>query len=110
MLSIGTGYDDIGRVQLVTSYAGAGGTGTVVSQVKDTYDGWGNVYREYQEQAAYNSSGMLLHEGMVIDDPVNGSPYVRYDYDDGASGGVAAYVRLIATRCPKYAAGGSAAA
>ena len=35
-------YDDVGRVHLITSYADTGGT-TVVNQVVDAYDGWGNL-------------------------------------------------------------------
>jgi len=75
---IGTAYDDLGRVQYVTSYSDASGT-TAVNQIKYEYDSWGKLFREYQE-----------HDG-----PVDGNTlFVQYDYADGASGGVAKYVRL----------------
>ena len=75
---IGTTYDDIGRAADVTSYSDTSGT-TAVNQVKYAYNGWGNVVREYQE-----------HDGAVDGNTL----FVQYNYDDGASGGVAKYVRL----------------
>ena len=48
VLSIGTAYDDLGRVKTVTSYSGTGGSGTVLNQVQDAYDGWGNLSQEWQ--------------------------------------------------------------
>ncbi len=75
---IGKSYDDLGRVQTVTGYSDTSGT-TAVNQVKYEYNSWGRVYREYQE-----------HDGTVDAN----SPFVQYDYEDGASGGVAKYVRL----------------
>jgi RHS repeat-associated protein len=75
---IGTSYDDMGRVQYVTSYSNAAGT-TAVNQVKYEYNGWRQVYREYEE-----------HDGAVDANTL----FVQYDYADGATGGVAKYVRL----------------
>ena len=49
--AIGTTYDDLGRVQAVTSYADTAET-TVVNQVFDEYDGWGNLAREWQANGA----------------------------------------------------------
>ncbi len=46
--SITTSYDDIGRVQIVTSYSATRGTGTVLNQVQDSYDGSGNLAEEWQ--------------------------------------------------------------
>ncbi len=81
MLAIVTAYDDTGRVSTVTSYdsATARTSGDVVNQVEYAYDGWGNLYREYQE-----------HDGAVG----GATLYTQYDYSDGATGGVAAFVRL----------------
>jgi RHS repeat-associated protein len=78
VLAIGTTYDDIGRVQSVTSYSDTSGTAPV-NEVKYEYNGWGKVYREYQE-----------HDGAVDAN----SLFVQYDYADGATDGVAKYVRL----------------
>jgi RHS repeat-associated protein len=78
VLRIGTTYDDIGRVEYVTSYSNTAGS-AVVNQVKYVYDAWGNVYREYE-----------AHNGAVDAN----TPYVQYTYADGATGGVAKYVRL----------------
>jgi RHS repeat-associated protein len=75
---IGTAYDDLGRVETVTSYSDTSGT-TVVNQVKYVYTGWGQVAREYQEHDGAVDANTLL---------------VQYDYEDGAASGVAKYVRL----------------
>ena len=64
VLSIGTEYDDVGRVKTVTSYSDSEGT-TPVNQVELVYNGWGQVYQEYQE-----------HQGEVD----GSTPYVQYDY------------------------------
>ena len=80
VLSIGTTYDDLGRVQTVTSYSTTDGTGTPVNQVEDSYDGWGNLAEEWQS-----------HAGAVdTSDP----PSVEYTYLDGPTTGVAGYLRL----------------
>ena len=47
--------------------------------MKYEYNGWGQVYREYEE-----------HDGAVDGNTL----FVQYDYADGAAGGVAKYVRL----------------
>ena len=81
VLSIGTSYDDLGRVQFVTSYPNANGTGVPVNQVEDQYDGWGNLSQEWQSSSS--SVNMTT------------TPSVQYTYADGANGtGVAAYMHL----------------
>lgn len=71
-------YDDFGRVQKVTSYDAAS-AGTVVNEVKYTFDAWRNITKS--EQA---------HTGAVI----SGTPAVQYIYADGATLGIARFVRL----------------
>jgi YD repeat-containing protein len=78
VLRIHFGYDDVGRVQTLTSYDDDSG-GNIVNQIKYTFDGWGNVVKS--EQA---------HDGAVT----TGTPAVQYAYEDGADGSVAKYVRL----------------
>jgi RHS repeat-associated protein len=79
--SIHTSYDDVGRVQTVTSLGDdSGGPAVPYNQVEYIYDGWGNLAAEYQ-----------AHDGEVDEGT---PPAVQYRYDDGASGGVAAYLRL----------------
>jgi RHS repeat-associated protein len=73
---IATTYDDLGRVETVTSY---GSGQTVVNQVKEAYDGWGDLSRQWQSPT-----------GVVT----NATPSVQYVYADGSQGGVAAYLRL----------------
>jgi RHS repeat-associated protein len=86
ILRISTSYDDVGRVQTVTSCDDADvGEGNVVNQIEYVYDGWGQVAREYQE-----------HDGAVD----QYTPYVDYGYEDGATGGVAKYVRLSQVTYP----------
>jgi len=70
VLAIVTGYDDLGRVETVTSYTTADDedwdAGHTVNQVKYEYNGWGRLAREYQE-----------HDG-----PVDGSTlHVDYTYE-----------------------------
>ena len=84
VLRVGTTYDDMGRVRSVTNYSDTAGT-TAVNEVRYEYDGWGNLYREYQE-----------HDGTVDANTL----FVQYDYDDGATGGVAQYVRLAEVTYP----------
>ncbi|MDD4269181.1 MAG: RHS repeat-associated core domain-containing protein, partial [Thermoguttaceae bacterium] len=81
---IGTTYDDLGRVQTVTSFSDTSGT-TAVNQVQHVYNGWGKVAREYQE-----------HDGAVDANTL----HVDYVYADGASGGVARHVRLSQVTYP----------
>ncbi len=75
---IGSTYDDLGRVQTVTSYSDTSGA-AALNQVKYEYNGRGRVSKEYQE-----------HDGVVD----TGSLSVQYTYADGASDGVAKYARL----------------
>ncbi|GIW76470.1 MAG: hypothetical protein KatS3mg104_1533 [Phycisphaerae bacterium] len=70
------GYDDQSRANLVSSKNSAG---TIINQVKTTFDGWGNVIKSEQD-----------HAGAVS----GSTPSVQYAYADGASGGAAKYVRL----------------
>jgi RHS repeat-associated protein len=79
-------YDDLSRVSTVTSYSAASG-GTVVNQIAYTYGagGWGNVTMSQQSHS----------------DEVDGNtPHVDYAYADGASNGVAKYVRLTSVTYP----------
>jgi RHS repeat-associated protein len=77
---IATRYDDVGRVQTVTSYGPSGNGQIVVNQVKEAYDGWGDLSREWQSPT-----------GVVT----GSTPSVQYVYADGSQGsGVAAYLRL----------------
>jgi RHS repeat-associated protein len=87
VMAIVTGYDDLGRVQSVTSYDtnnaalwAPSNPCYVVNQVKEAYDGWGDLSQEWQSPAG----------------PVNGStPSVQYVYADGSgTSGVAAYLQL----------------
>jgi RHS repeat-associated protein len=75
---IGRTYDDIGRLLTVTSYSDASGT-TVANQIEYAYNAWSILARESQ-----------AHDAAVNGD----TPYVEYEYDDGAVNGVARHVRL----------------
>jgi hypothetical protein len=81
---IGTAYDDIGRVRTVTDYSDTTGS-AAVNQVKYQYNGWNQVYREYQEHAGTVDASSL---------------FVEYDYVAGATSGVAKYVRLDQVKYP----------
>ncbi len=81
---IGTTYDDLGRVETLTSFSDTSGT-TAVNQVQYVYNGWAKVAREYQE-----------HDGAVDANTL----HVDYDYADGASGGVARHIRLSQVTYP----------
>ena len=76
---IGTTYDDMSRVETVTSYGNTAKT-VILNQVTDAYDGWGNLVQEWQSHIGAVAQATTLS--------------VQYRYDDGATGGVAAYVRL----------------
>ena len=96
-----TAYDNVGRVESVTSYADTSQT-TPVNQVQYAYDGWGNLAQEWQ-----------AHDGLVA----TGTPSVQYGYDDGyetssETSRPASYVRLKSVTYPNgreidynYAAG-----
>src|SRR5204863_10130463 len=71
VIAIGRTYDDVGRVEKVTSYVGSGTNQAVVNEGKFTYAGWGNGVKS--EQA---------HDGAVS----GGTPAVQYEYDDGFNG------------------------
>jgi len=91
VLAIVTTYDNLGRVQTVTSYDGptARQTSDIVNQVFDEYDGWGNLTAEWQSHAP----------GVEVD--TNSPATVQYEYDDGAgTGGVARFLRLADTIYP----------
>jgi hypothetical protein len=72
VLSIGWGYDDVGRVNQVTSYATAGGSGTVANQVLYNFDGFGRKNAIYQN-----------HSGTV---DTGSTPSVQFQYDYAADG------------------------
>jgi YD repeat-containing protein len=77
--AIVTAYDDVGRVSTVSSEGLVGSVESVLNQVEYAYDGWGNMIQEWQSP-----------NGAVT----TSTPEVQYQYADGASGGVAQYVRL----------------
>ncbi len=87
--AIGTTYDDVGRVRTVTSYSDTAET-EVVNQVKDAYDGWGNLKQEWQSVSGPVDTGS--------------TPSVQYAYDDGystsGSDRPAPYLRLSRTIYP----------
>ena len=74
--TIAYGYDDLSRQNVVTS---KDVSGSILNQVATTFDGWGNVIKSQQS-----------HSGAVT----GTTPSVQYSYVDGATGGVAKYVRL----------------
>ena len=74
--AIATTYDDLGRVQCVTSL---NYSNRPVNAVSSVYDGWGNLVEQWQDSFA----GLQQF-----------SAGVQYVYSDGATGGVASYVRL----------------
>jgi YD repeat-containing protein len=85
--AIVTAYDDMGRVYTVSSeglvLVGTEETETVLNQVQYQYDGWGDLAQEWQSP-----------NGAVQTTGSNVSPSVQYQYADGATDGVASYVRL----------------
>ena len=84
ILRIERAYDDIGRLETITSFDAATG-GDVVNQIAYEYDGWGNV-----------TSSQQAHDGAVS----TGTPAVEYAYADGAVDGQAKYVRLSSVTYP----------
>jgi len=72
------GYDDVGRIETVTSYDAAE-DGNAKNEVKLTYNGWGAVSKSEQD-----------HAGTVG----GGEPAVQYTFEDGEASGEAKYVRL----------------
>lgn len=85
VLRIGYTYDDQNRREKITSYADVGGT-SVLDEVKFTHNIWGGVAKVEQE-----------HAGSVV---AGATPAVEYVYSDGATGGVAKYVRLSQVSLP----------
>ncbi|MEX1225052.1 MAG: hypothetical protein WEA31_10950, partial [Pirellulales bacterium] len=77
-------YDDMSRVATITSYDAAT-SGNVVNQVEYAYNGYQLVSEVFQE-----------HDGAVD----GSTKSVVYNYDDGASGGEAKYVRLDSIEYP----------
>jgi RHS repeat-associated protein len=78
ILRIERTYDDMGRVETITSYD-ATSSGNVVNQVEYAYNGWGMVDIVWQE-----------HDGVVDAN----TPKIQYVCDDGAVAGEAKFVRL----------------
>ena len=62
---LGYTFDDAGRPHKLTSYSNTGGT-TTVNQIERTYNGFGQILKEYQE-----------HVGSVV---TADTPYVEYGY------------------------------
>ena len=78
-------FDDLSRVQTVSSYD-ATTSGNIVNQVKQTYDGWGNVIKSQQSHSGAVASGTLA---------------IEYVYGDAGTGsGSAKYVRLEKMKYP----------
>ncbi len=84
ILRIERTYDDMSRVATITSYDAAT-SGNVVNQVEYAYNGYQLVGEVFQE-----------HDGAVD----GSTKSVVYNYDDGASGGDAKYVRLESVEYP----------
>ncbi|MBN1362221.1 MAG: autotransporter-associated beta strand repeat-containing protein, partial [Sedimentisphaerales bacterium] len=89
ILAIVTNYDDVSRVEAVTSYTTADeqywDAGHTANQVEYEYNGWGRLAREYQE-----------HDGTVDGNTL----HIDYVYSDGAVNDVAKYVRLTQITYP----------
>jgi len=81
-------YDSLSRRLTASSFNAASG-GTLVNQVRFTYDGWGNPIKREDS-----------HQGAVVPGT---TPSVQMAYADGASGGVAKYVRPASTTYPNGA-------
>jgi RHS repeat-associated protein len=79
--SIAYEYNDQGQLWKVTSWDSPNGSGNIVNQVEYSYDGWGNISRQWQS-----------HSGQVIDTGLSQSPSVSYTYD--------AYDRLSTVQYP----------
>jgi RHS repeat-associated protein len=77
-------YDDLSRVQTVTSYDSTSMT-TAKNQVKFNYDAWGQVSKSEQNHTTTVGAG---------------TPSVQYLFADGAASGEAKYVRLTDTTNP----------
>ncbi|MEI7836470.1 MAG: RHS repeat-associated core domain-containing protein, partial [Planctomycetota bacterium] len=77
-------YEGLSRIDTVTNYDAASG-GSAVNGVKFHYDAWGNLANLYQNHISSAGTGDLS---------------VGYTYADGASGNVAAYVRLSQITLP----------
>ncbi|NLX57906.1 MAG: hypothetical protein GXY74_02325, partial [Phycisphaerae bacterium] len=84
--AITIGRDTQGRPQKITSHGNQATSATdttdIENQVYYAYDAWGNVQTSWQ-----------AHTGAAVTSGTE-SPKVQYAYEDGASGGVAQYVRL----------------
>jgi RHS repeat-associated protein len=72
--SIARTYDDFGRVETITSYANADGTGTVRNQIEYVYGTTGRVTKTYQS-----------HEGAVVTGGGSVTPSVAYTFDSATS-------------------------
>jgi YD repeat-containing protein len=68
--SIAYGFNNAGRLETVTSYPNADGSGTAVNQVKFEYDGFGQLLKDYQ-----------AHDGAADAN----SPYAGYSYAHASS-------------------------
>jgi RHS repeat-associated protein len=85
VLRLGKSYDSLSRTLARTSYSDTGGT-TVVNQVKNTYDSWGNVIKDEQE-----------HVGAIV--PGTTASY-QVAYSDGGASGAGKYIRPVSVTYP----------
>ena len=85
---IGYVYDDIGRVNQVTSYAGTGTTSTVVNQVYYTFEGLGR-----------KQSITQMHAG-TASGTVSGTVSYLYDYSPDGNGACTNGSRLLSVTYP----------
>jgi RHS repeat-associated protein len=74
--SIARSYDSLNRVQNITSYAGAGATGTVVNDILDTYyNGTDKVATSYQSHSGAVNTSTTLNVQYTYDATTTSSVY-----------------------------------
>ena len=78
-------YDSLSRLFTATSF-NATSAGTIVNQVRHTFDGWGNTLKREDS-----------HVGAVV---VGTTPSVQTSFADGGASGLAKYVRKVSTTYP----------
>jgi RHS repeat-associated protein len=87
VLAIGTSFDDVGRVEKITSYSDADGT-EVLDQIQYAYNDLGALDKEYQN-----------HDGAVA---VETTPYVQYAYDDTDSNADDVFDKAMRLKSVRY--------
>ena len=81
------GFDTNGQLSTASSYSGTSGTGTLLNQVEENYNGYGQLIEEWQS-----------HSGAVN---TNSSPQVQYNYTYGTNANTGAtYSRLTSIVYP----------